>query len=137
LRQRPASTTALDGDGGGTGRGGARTAPERAALDGPGADSHGQRAQRRQSWSTQGWADCQRLLIHDWTGFTPRSDWADPEGLTADVTIGLRPSAGSTEVTVVPRYAASYRDIFRNLPIMGACPSSGVLEQRLLGAARG
>ncbi len=83
------------------------------------------------------WADCQRLLIHDRTGFTPRSDWADPEGLTADVTVVLRPSASSTEVTVVPRYAASYRDIFRNLPVMGACPSSGVLEQRLLGAARG
>ncbi len=83
------------------------------------------------------WADCEMLLIHDHTGFAPRSDWAEPEGRTADVTMSLRPAAGGTEVVVVPRYAASYRDIFRNLPVTGACQSSGAVEQQLLAAARG
>jgi hypothetical protein len=83
------------------------------------------------------WADCPRLLIHDRSDFATRSDWAEPEGLTAEVTVRLEPVAGGTAVTVAPRYAASYRDIFRNLPVQGACPSSSTLEQRLLEAARG
>jgi hypothetical protein len=83
------------------------------------------------------WAACRLKLVEDRTGPAPRADWAEPENLNAEVAVGLRPTDGGTEVTVIPRYAAVYIDIFRNLPVNGACPSSGVLEQRLLEAARG
>jgi hypothetical protein len=84
------------------------------------------------------WSDCPRILIDDRTENVVRSDWAEPQAREGQVTIGLSPAGEQrTIVTVSGRFAATYTDRYRNLPVSGRCRSTGELERALLQAATG
>lgn len=82
------------------------------------------------------WGGCRMLLVKDLSTDFVRSDWAEPEARDLTVTVLLRPAGPtSTEVTAAAATVATYRDIYRNLPVRARCPSTGVLERQLLDAA--
>lgn len=88
--------------------------------------------------AAQTWSDCPRIVIEDRTENVNRSDWASPQAREGAVTVGVAPAGGEqTAVTVSARFAATYTDRYRNLPVEGRCRSTGELERALLGAAAG
>ena len=64
-----------------------------------------------------------------------RSAWVEPGAREAGVAVSLAPEGDGTRVSVNPEFSATYRDPFRNTPVQLRCPSTGVLEGRLLAAA--
>lgn len=84
------------------------------------------------------WASCRMLLIYDRDSDIRRSDWAEPGARDLEVAVTLRPAAAdpaATEVTAAAATTATYRNIYRNLPVRARCGSTGVLERQLLDAA--
>ena len=83
------------------------------------------------------WVVCPHFWHEDDTSFFPRWQVVRPTPLRAVVTVSLVPSDGTTLVHVEARFTGSYLDSFVNLTRKAACRSTGVLERRLLDAARG
>src|SRR3954447_9677662 len=81
------------------------------------------------------WAGCKRVLISYYQDRGARSTWVDPGAREARVTVSLATEGDGTRVSVDPEFSATYRDPFRNTPVQLRCPSTGVLEGRLLAAA--
>ena len=82
------------------------------------------------------WAACRRLLVTDYSTEYVRSDWAEPEARDLEVTVAERlGGGGGSEVTVAAVTVATYRDVYRNLPVRAPCASTGVLERQLLAGA--
>jgi len=83
------------------------------------------------------WAGCERALISYSQDRGMRSAWVEPGAREARVAVSLAPEGDGTRVSVNPEFSATYRDPFRNTPVQLRCPSTGVLEGRLLAAAGG
>lgn len=82
------------------------------------------------------WADCPTRLVRqqdDDRG--ARIDFAAPQARSAAVDVGLAGGPEGTTVSLSPHFAATYRDIYRNLSFTRDCTSLGVLERSLLDAA--
>ena len=87
--------------------------------------------------ASQDWAGCERALISYSQDRGMRSAWVEPGAREARVAVSLAPEGDGTRVSVDPEFSATYRDPFRNTPVQLRCPSTGVLEGRLLAAAGG
>jgi hypothetical protein len=85
----------------------------------------------------RGWAFCPMRLVHDRTVDVRRADWAEAGASDGILSVTFRPVGEGTHVRVAMRSAATYRDIYRNLPVGGACRSTGEIERRVLEAAGG
>jgi hypothetical protein len=83
------------------------------------------------------WVVCPRFWYKDRTTFFPRWQVARPTPLSVSVAIGLAPSGPTTTVRAEARFVGIYMDNFVNFTKPAPCSSTGVLEDRLLGAAKG
>jgi hypothetical protein len=81
------------------------------------------------------WATCRDALVGDRTADSRRVTWAKPGARIATVEVATGTTDAATTVSVAARHAARYVDPFLALPFMRSCPSTGVLERRLLEAA--
>jgi hypothetical protein len=91
--------------------------------------------QARKAAADPSWAECGRVLVEDPTTDFSRKNWADPRERSTIVEAWARSSPEGTLVHLVARHAASYRNIYTNLPLMRPCATTGVLEALLLDAA--
>jgi hypothetical protein len=87
--------------------------------------------------ASRDWADCRLALISSYQDDAPRHQWESPGARQARIEVSLAPAGSGTRVSVEPRFSATYRDPFRNLPVERGCASTGALERRLLDAAGG
>ncbi len=81
------------------------------------------------------WAACRDALVGDRMGDSRRVTWASPGARSAAVEVATGTTHAGTTVSVSARHAARYVDPFLALPFTRSCPSTGVLERRLLEAA--
>lgn len=81
------------------------------------------------------WATCRDALVGDRMGDSRRVAWASAGARIVTVEVATGTTDAGTAVSVAARHAARYVDPFLALPFTRSCPSTGVLEQRLLEAA--
>jgi hypothetical protein len=94
------------------------------------------RAERR-SAVPKVWVSCPRIIVVDRQSDFNRQSWTAPTGERVDVTVGLSPTGDQTTVTIVADFEGIYRNRYTNTPFDNPCPSTGVLEQRILASADG
>jgi hypothetical protein len=106
-----------------------------ASTLGLGAQADGTSLQLSSAAAPAAWADCPTQLVRSYDDVAVRADFAAPQSRAAAVLVGLVATGGGTSVSVTPRFTATYRNVYRNLPFEGPCSSTGALERALLDAA--
>ena len=90
----------------------------------------------RHAGADAAWADCSRVLVVYDQDPQVRRSWVAPQTRAAEANVEVSPAADpgkpGTTVAVDARFSASYLDWYRNTPFVRDCPSTGVLERRIL-----
>ena len=87
----------------------------------------------RRGGADEAWAKCGRVLIVYDQDPQVRRSWVAAQTRAAEATVGVAPAAGTGSIVAVDaRFSATYLDWYRNTPFRRACPSTGVLEGKVL-----
>jgi hypothetical protein len=111
-----------------------RIEAELARLDLAPAAGGADALEARRTGAPAAWADCGPVLLGDGDD---RYRMAMADARAATVRVTLAPAPAGTRVAVAVRATGSYRNPFTTYRVDRPCPSTGLVESRLLAAADG